>query len=212
MASAKITEFLNLHGEYVGVVIGTADGWTLPSTRLSSLSPMAKQTFPSRESLLVAIDDCLRPEVVAQMEQQRLQDEAEIRGRGGCLAIRTNGRRCQAKGEYFDAELNGLNCGMHPEPPPRTIEEAQEWESAWQADGKATQAAEMERQEQAHERARTALAEACTDRMLTQMVKEVTRLSQKRRLSPQVRKFLEQVITEDNYLVPGRAKHMHVLL
>jgi hypothetical protein len=47
---------------------------------------------------------------------------------------------------------------------------------------------------------------------LTQMVKEVTRLSQKRRLSPQVRKFLEQVITEDNYLVPGRAKHMHVLL
>jgi uncharacterized protein YfaQ (DUF2300 family) len=212
MSSVKITEFLNLHGEYVGVVIGTADGWTLPSTRLSSLSSLAKQIFPSREGLLVAIDDCLGPEVVAQMEQQRLQDEAEIRGRGGCLAIRTNGRRCQAKGEYFDEELNGLNCGMHPEPPPRTIEEAQEWESAWQADGEATQAAEMERQEQAHERARTALAEACTDRMLTQMVKEVTRLSQKRRLSPQVRKFLEQVITEDNYLMPGRAKHMHVLL
>jgi hypothetical protein len=212
MSSVKITEFLNLHGEYVGVVIGTADGWTLPSTPLSSLSSLAKQTFPSREGLLVAIDDCLGAEVVAQMEQQRLQDEAEIRGRGGCLAITVKGRRCHAQGKYFDPELNGLNCGMHTEAPPGTIEEAQEWESAWQADGEAKQSAKMERQVQAHECARTALAEACTDRMLTQMVKEVTRLSQKRCLSPQVRKFLEQVITEDNYLVPGRSKHMHVLL
>jgi hypothetical protein len=204
MASVRITEFLNLHGEYVGVVIGTADGWTLPSTPLSSLSSMAKQTFPSRESLLVAIDNCLGPEVVAQMEQQRLQDEAEIRGRGGCLAIRTNGRRCQAKGEYFDEELNGLNCGMHPDPPLRTIEEARaemEEAKAWKEQVKAAQQAETARK---HERHRSGLADACTEQMFTQVVKELRQLPQGRSLSSQVHDFLEAVLKEDHYLKPGR--------
>jgi len=206
MASVKITEFLNLHGEYVGVVIGTADGWTLPSTPLSSLSPMAKQTFPSRESLLVAIDDCLGPEVVAQMEQQRLQDEAEIRRRGRCLAIRTNGRRCQAKGEYFDEELNGLNCGMHPDPPPRTVEEARaemEEAKAWKEQVKAAQQAQTAHE---HERHRSRLADVCTEEMLSKTVKELRRLPQNRSLSPQVRYFLEAVLKEDDYMKPGRAR------
>jgi hypothetical protein len=106
--------------------------------------------------------------------------------------------------EYFDPELNGLNCGMHPDPPPRTIEEARsemQEAKAWKEQVKAAQQAQTVRE---HERHRSGLADACTEPMFTQVVKELRRLPQGRSLSSQVHYFLEAVLKEDNYLKPGR--------
>jgi hypothetical protein len=51
-----ITEYLNVHGCYVGGMVGSEDGYKLAWSRHEKLNPLLEQTFSSRDDLLAAID------------------------------------------------------------------------------------------------------------------------------------------------------------